>query len=282
MSKAKVREQGVHQIMKIIDSHVHLHRTSAQTVGNFSSYMIQDPIRYRAELEEAGICHVCGSVIDGEIPGAGRKNPEIWQHIHELNETARTLSAELSDGAEPFYTPGFHVHPNFVRESCDEIASIHEEGYRLIGELVPYMHGWYDYDSKAMKEILDTAEQFHMTVSFHSTGYEFTRMVEDHPGLTFIAAHPGEKPQMDRHIERMKQFPNLYLDLSGTGLFRFGMLRYLVDAVGSERILFGTDYPICNPRMYVQAVYGEHLADEDLQNIFHRNAERIFGLPQTD
>lgn len=264
--------------MKIIDSHVHLYRKAAQIIGNYSGYMIQDPAGYREELEEAGISHVCGSVIDGIMQGVDRKNPEIWQHIHALNETACGLAREL-DG---FYTPGFHVHPDFVQESCDEIEAMQARGLRLIGELVPYMHVWYDYDSKAMKEILDTAEQYHMIVSFHSTGYEFSRMVEDHPGLTFLAAHPGERPQVDRHVERMKQYPNLYLDLSGTGLFRFGMLRFLVDAVGSERILFGTDYPICNPRMYVQAVYGEHLAERDLQNIFHKNAERIFGLPETD
>lgn len=35
----------------------------------------------------------------------------------------------------------FHVHPAWVRESCDEIAYMHDRGVRLIGELVPYMHG---------------------------------------------------------------------------------------------------------------------------------------------
>ena len=76
----------------------------------------------------------------------------------------------------------------------------------------------------------------------------------------------------------MKKFPNLNLDISGTGLFRYGLLAALAQTVGSDRILFGTDYPICNPRMYVQAVLGEHIPDEDKEKILFGNARRILGI----
>ena len=180
-----------------------------------------------------------------------------------------------------FLTPGFHVHPDFVRESCDEIEWAHSLGYRLIGELVPYMHGWTDYGSKALSEILDTAAQYHMVVSYHTVveeAEEMDRMLAAHPQLTFVAAHPGQRPDYLRQIERLKRFPNLSLDLSGTGLFRYGMLAYGVKQVGAERFLFGTDYPICNPGMYVQAVMQEHITDEERERIFHGNAERILGM----
>ena len=45
-----------------------------------------------------------------------------------------------------------------------------------------------------------------------------------------------------------------------------------------DRVLFGTDYPICNPRMYVQAVLGEHIPDEDKEKILFGNARRILGI----
>lgn len=56
------------------------------------------------------------------------------------------------------------------------------------------------------------------------------------------------------------------------------MLKLLVEQAGVEKLLLGTDYPICNPRMYVQAVYGEEISDEDRQMIFWRNAARILGM----
>ena len=183
--------------------------------------------------------------------------------------------------AKSFLTPGFHVHPAFVRESCDEIEWAHSLGYRLVGELVPYMHGWTNYGSKALSEILDTADQLHMVVSYHTVveeAEEMDRMIAAHPGLTFVAAHPGQRPDYLRQIERLQRFPNLSLDLSGTGLFRYGMLAYGVNKVGAERFLFGTDFPICNPGMYVQAVCQEHITETDRELIFHGNAERLLAL----
>ena len=52
----------------------------------------------------------------------------------------------------------------------------------------------------------------------------------------------------------------------------------LAQTVGSDRVLFGTDYPICNPGMYVQAVLGEHIPDEDKEKILFGNARRILGI----
>ena len=48
--------------------------------------------------------------------------------------------------------------------------------------------------------------------------------------------------------------------------------------VGAERILFGTDYPICNPRMYVQAVLGENLPEEVTEKILCGNSRRLLQL----
>ena len=161
--------------------------------------------------------------------------------------------------------PGFHVHPDFVEESIAEIEEMHARGVRLIG----------------LSRILDAAGKYRMVVSFHTMAEEqdeMTRMVREHPDVTFVAAHPNEREVYKKHLERMELCGNLYLDLSGTGIFRYGSIAYGVDRVGSERFLFGTDYPICNPRMYVQAVYQEPIAPADVENIMYKNARRILGL----
>lgn len=93
-----------------------------------------------------------------------------------------------------------------------------------------------------------------------------------------MAAHPGEKDSVEKHITRMKKYDNVCLDLAGTGIFRYGCIRHLVNSVGAERILFGTDYPICNHQMYIGSVLGERLADTSLELIFNGNARRLLGL----
>ena len=59
--------------------------------------------------------------------------------------------------------------------------------------------------------------------------------------------------------------------------FRMNMLRKGVDLLGAERILFGTDYPICNPGMNVAAVLFEDLTETETKLILHDNFLRLTG-----
>lgn len=81
-----------------------------------------------------------------------------------------------------------------------------------------------------------------------------------------------------RHIKRLKDRPNHYLDLSGYGIFRMGLTRRLIDEIGAERILFGSDYPTCNPYMYVGGVLLDpSLDDKEKEMIFAGNVRRLFA-----
>ena len=156
---------------------------------------------------------------------------------------------------------------------------------RLIGELVPYSCEWADYGhtlaSEAFSKILDEAEKFNMIVNFHSDedADAMDAMVQNHKNLVLVAAHPGERPRFLRHIARAKMSENYYLDLSGTGLFRYGMLNHAVKEMGADHVLFGTDYPTCTPGMYVGGVaYDRFLTDEEKALVFAGNAKRLLRL----
>ena len=246
---------------KIIDFHTHPYRHRGEFMGMYDEHFYLEPEQMPSDLAEAGISVFCGSVIDSDHRGA----------MESFDSSA--------------YVPGFHVHPAFLKESLQEVERMHREGVKLVGELVPYLQGWQhagcDYGSEALTEILARAGEYGMIVSYHTMPEwpEQTEvMVGSNPGVTFVAAHPGQKADYLLHVERMKKFPNLNLDISGTGLFRYGLLAALEQTVGSDRVLFGTDYPICNPRMYVQAVLGEHIPDEDKEKILFGNAKRILGI----
>lgn len=225
------------------------------------------PADLRRELEQAGITHICGSVLQW-------KAPESFGDLQELNRLALELRQTLGE----FYTPGFHIHPAYVLESCREIERMHRQGVHLIGELVPYIHGWDDFDEKNLAAILEAAAPYGTVCSYHTPcGWNLDNLLTAFPDITFVAAHPGDRERVAEHIALMKRHDNLYLDLSGTGLFRLGLLKHLVTQVGAERVLFGTDYPICNPRMYVQAVYGEDVSDRVREQVFYENARRVLG-----
>lgn len=253
---------------EIIDFHTHPFSAAENDICIYKAGGMEEPVEY---LKGIGISRICGSVICRAKEGQSQ-----WDAIQESNRQALLLQEQYGG----FYIPGFHVHPDYVQQSCEEIERMHKRGVRLIGELVPYLHGWSDYSCSAFDEILDTAAQYGMVVNFHTMDNDqMDAMVKKHPNTVFVGAHPTENPGYLRHLERMKWSKNYYLDLSGTGLFRHRMLRYGIDAYGAERFLFGSDYPVCNPAMFIGGVALDSLlTEEEKQLILAGNAKRLMGL----
>ena len=269
--------------MQIIDFHTHPYLSRQENSCMYKENLSLTPREARADMEKAGITHICGSVIEpGQYPeGEKGQREQGIAYIRMLNEKALQIKKLYGD----FYTPGFHIHPAFVEDSMEILEFMHKNGYRLIGELVPYMHGWkeagLDYGSASLSKILDQAGKYHMVFSYHTMPEwqeQMEHMIAAHPDVIFVAAHPGQKEDFLKHIERLKKYENAYLDLSGTGLFRYGLLKYGIEQAGADKILFGTDYPITNPGMYVEAVNFERISEEDREKVFYGNAGRLLGI----
>ena len=264
---------------EIIDFHTHPFLNGDMNICIHKEYCNMSSKNTIAYLKGLGISKICGSVIYTEGP-AKEAFCNVWDNIRHSNDAALRIKEQYGD----FYIPGFHVHPDYVKESCDEIEKMHQLGIHLIGELVPYSHGWSDLSCKGFDEILDVAGDYGMVVSIHSPGSaleldQMDEMVKKHPDITFIAAHPGNADTFARHLNRMKLSENYYLDLSGTGLFRHGLLRHGIDAFGAERFLYGSDYPVCNPAMFIGGVMLDSLiTEEEKKLILAENAKRILSL----
>ena len=255
--------------MEIIDFHCHPFFDEDCYFGIYRECMPADRSTIASDMEKAGISRFCGSVIRRIRDGEG------FEVLKKLNRDA----LKLRDIYGEKYIPGIHVHPDYIEESVKEIEFAAQNGVKLIGELVPYMHGWSDYSCQGFSEILDFSEKFGMTVSLHIGNHDqMIAMAKAHKNINFVVAHPGEKERVLKHIEAMQTCDNMYLDLSGTGLHRYGLVRFLCDKIGAERVLFGTDYPIGNINSYVYAMMGERLSDSERELIFSGNAKRLLDI----
>lgn len=87
-----------------------------------------------------------------------------WADIVKLDD--RVL--ELREHWGEFYVPGFHIHPDYASESVTEVERITAQGVKLLGEVVPYMHGW-DFTHPGLIPVLEAAQEAGMVFSFHST-----------------------------------------------------------------------------------------------------------------
>ena len=259
---------------EIIDFHTHPFILERNNICKYLSKGEMNPETTLKTLKNLGVTKICGSVIDASPL---EENETRWDRIRACNEQALKLKEIYGD----FYIPGFHVHPDYVEESIKEIDYMYEKGVTLIGELVPYSMGFTNYNTDNFNKIIDYAATKGMIVSLHTMpdDDDLDAFVARHPNTIIIAAHPGEKPKLLRHIERLKRFSNYYLDVSGTGIFRHGAIRKLIDEVGVNRIIYGSDYPTCNPAMFVGAVLlDELITPEEKKALFSENIKRLLKI----
>ena len=201
-----------------------------------------------------------------------------YAEIRKLNEDALRIRDKY-----PCYIPGIQVHGSFPEESIADMTKLyHEDGIRMIGELVPYLMKTGEYNSPGMIACLDEAGKLGMTASLDG-GFRETvvPVLENCPGLNVVLAHPGPPWGDDSakiRFQWVSEYENLYMDISGCGLYRWNMLRYGVDVCGPEKILFGSDMPVCSVGMYVYGALMENLTKEELTLVMGGNFKRLLGM----
>ena len=258
--------------MHIIDFHTHPFIDRDQNICSHIDNCDMSVESTRELYRKLGIERICGSVI---TMGERKKQLSPVDMMRLNNDTALRLREIYGD----FYVPGFHIHPACPKESLAEIKRMKENGVKLVGELVPYIYGWDSYNGVA-GELISAAADEGMVISVHPTNEDdMDEFVKSHRDAVIVAAHPGEYGEFMRHIARMAFSENYYLDLSGYGIFRHGVIRRAIDEHGKERFLFGSDYPTCNPAMYLGAVTLDPLVtDEEREYLLEKNAKRLLGL----
>ena len=260
--------------MKIFDFHLH---PGYDFHNDKLGYEITPEI-FVEGLRKSGINFCAGSVLHK----ADTKRPveEYEQIVPRLNREAYSFYERYSD----IYTPGIHIHPDFVDLSCREIEYYADRGVKLIGEIVPYMMSWNGYSAPRLIEILKFAGERGMVFNFHPNNdlNDMEGLFRALPDLKIVVAHLDGYGLYDWSIEMMKKYDNLYFDISAHGIDRPGMLRDAINKVGFERILYGSDYPGYSEAPFIDAVKNSGLNDTEMEHIFYKNAERLLGIKVPD
>jgi predicted TIM-barrel fold metal-dependent hydrolase len=107
-----------------------------------------------------------------------------------------------------------------------------------------------------------------------SDGQELAALAARHPQVRFILAHIGGGGDWEHSLAALRATPNVYVDLSGSGVDG-GMLEACLEAAGVERLLWGTDLTM--DAGWAKLRYLERLLPPpELELVQWRNAARIF------
>jgi uncharacterized protein len=108
-----------------------------------------------------------------------------------------------------------------------------------------------------------------------SDGVELARLAARHPRVSFILAHIGGGGDWQHTLPALADVPNVYVDLSGSGVDR-GMLDRTLAAVGASRMLWGSDLTMETGLAKLWALDVIGLPADHIASIRWRNAARIF------
>lgn len=149
------------------------------------------------------------------------------------------------------------LHPGVGREATlAEIRRAHAEGLIGLGELSPQSQG-FAVDDPAFHAALDLAGELGLPVNLHVTdpdsrpfpgkietpADDFIALAQRHPSTHFILAHwGGMLPLRD---SRFLSCGNVSYDTAASPLmYDAGVWPRLLSALGPQRILFGSDFPL--------------------------------------
>jgi hypothetical protein len=108
-----------------------------------------------------------------------------------------------------------------------------------------------------------------------SDAVELCELAARHPGARFILAHLGGGGDWQHSLRVLRDVPNVWVDLSGSGIDG-GMLEAALDAVGARRLLWGADVTLDTGWAKLRYLDLLGLPADDLAAIRHGNAEAIF------
>ncbi|MBI2190405.1 MAG: amidohydrolase family protein [Planctomycetes bacterium] len=152
--------------------------------------------------------------------------------------------------------------------------------------LKPYRRSPLPYNHPRFEPWWEFGDRHHLYGLFH-TSVGGMAVVADiagrHPNLHCLVAHVGGNYAFAAEVAQyMQKHPNLYAELTLTPVTN-GVIEWLVRQVGPERVLFGTDAPMRDPRPQLGWVLYTRLSEHEKRLILGENFQRILRagkLPQ--
>ncbi|MFC1461547.1 amidohydrolase family protein, partial [Verrucomicrobiota bacterium] len=147
----------------------------------------------------------------------------------------------------------------------------------------PYLFDGAKYDSDLYIPCWEYADERGLYVLCHIGGEAggmdvLSGLAARYPNMQWVVAHAGGSFGMTRQVAAsMKAYPNIWAELTLT-LVTNGVIEWMVQKIGDDRILFGTDAPLRDPRPQFGWVSWSDLPVESRKRILGENFKRLLSM----
>lgn len=261
---------------KIIDVHTHLfpeliRQKAVASIGGYYDLAMHGTGEVEDLIGHGSPCNVVKYVVHSAATRA--------EQVQTINQFIKALQ-DNDDKLIGFGT--IHQRTKNPREVVDEIIDMGLNGIKLH----PDFQRFY-IDNPKMFPIYEAMEgrlplMIHMgdENSDASSPARLLNVIKRFPSLTVIAPHLGGYTMWDEAMETIVG-QNIYLDTSSS--LAFLPKEKAVDIIrahGSDKVLFGTDYPMWLHEDELERFFALGLSDEENEKILYCNAAKLFGIQE--
>lgn len=173
------------------------------------------------------------------------------------------------------------VNPNHGAEAIAEVTTaVTQWGMRML-KIMPALYHLNLYGSLA-RGLMDQARALGIVVNIHSGGdlshpLKIGALCHRYPEVTVIMDHMGYREWSGDAIIAAQDNPNLYL---GTTIASFepSFVARAIQELGPERVIYGSNLPVCYSDLAVEALRRQKLGREVEELVLGGNLARILGI----
>jgi predicted TIM-barrel fold metal-dependent hydrolase len=165
---------------------------------------------------------------------------------------------------------------NFLRQNL--------KNPKFVGvKLHPLLDGYLP-DDPIIHPIVETARSVGWVILIHCGHPPFTlpwsieELVERFPDQRFILGHMGHGNivYINGTLAVARRRRNLYLEPSGMPMHT--KIKEAVEAIGKERVLWGSDVPFHDLSVELMKLQAAELSEDEMRSVLGENAERLFSV----
>ncbi|MBR4173057.1 MAG: amidohydrolase [Clostridia bacterium] len=201
----------------------------------------------------------------------------------QVSHINRFIAGEaLKSGGKMTGFGAMHPESADMKADIEELVSLGLKGVKLH----PDIQG-YKSDDYRMLKIYELCERYGLPVLIHcgdsrydnSNPNRIAPILDIYENLTVIGAHFGGYTVWEQAAEKLSRYKNFYVDTSSS-LFALDKktAKKLIEIYGVDKVLFGTDYPMWNPKEELDRFIALDLSDEERKKILWDNGAKLLKL----
>lgn len=143
-------------------------------------------------------------------------------------------------------------------------------------------------DDKKCMPMYELCQYHNLPMLIHTGDYRYDYsnpnrvepVLKSFPSLIIVGAHLGGWSVCDEASSKIAKYENLFVDCSSTFPFIKDMSDALkvIDRYGTDRIMFGTDYPMWSPKDELKTFMSLDFTDAERKKILSDTAKRVYNI----